>query len=106
MSVQPGPVPGTSVRRRETHWRFVHLADVTHFINSFITANHIYVLHHSLAVYSEEINALHKYKIFFEYFTLIGLWDFFNEKVTVKSTAHKVEIHCAPLWKMTKVRTA
>ena len=68
--------------------------------------NEIYVLHHSLAVYSEEINAIHKYKIFLKYFTLIGLWDFFNDKVTVKSTVHKVEIHCAPLWKMTKVRTA
>ena len=68
--------------------------------------NEIYVLHHSLAVYSEEINALHKYKIFFKYFTLIGLWDFFYEKVTVKGNVHKVGIDCATLWNMTKVRTA
>ena len=71
-----------------------------------ITTNQINVLHPSLADYSEEINGLPIYNIFFKYFTLIGLWDFFNEKVTVKGTVHKVGIHCAPLWKMTKVRTA
>ena len=59
----------------------------------------IYVLHPSLADYSEEINGLPKYNIFLKYFTLIGLWDLMNEILTVKGTVAKVGIPCAPYGK-------
>ena len=74
------------------------LACPTHFINQFFTTNQINVLHTSLADYSEEINGLPIYNIFFKYFTLIGLWDFFNKKVAVKGTVHMGGYSLCTLW--------
>ena len=64
------------------------------------------IFHPSLAEPSVQINTLHIYKIFFKYFTLIGLWTLLNDKFTVKGTVHRVGIHCAPIWQMTNVRKA